>query len=289
MEVSERIIDPDSLAPAEPEMMSVLWSGMTIIWRRAPFTPEAIKMPTTGVGVSFIGDANSHSRKGFGDTNVRRLEPGSVFVFADDDFIWEQNVTPYAGVALGFDETFLKDFAERVDFGGPINLRSSHFHADERMIAITKLMAAEIRSSGLGGAIYQEALVALAGVHLLRNYAGAEEAGRHGSLGLTSVKLKLIGDYVADNLAAAIRLEELADLAGMSAFHFARSFREVTGRPPHRYVVEIRMARARELLTTSSLSVNEIAWRVGYANPSHFSKQFKRAFGITPGRFRSHL
>lgn len=289
MDNSDRIIDLHGLAPTQPEIAPVIWSGMTVIWRRAPSTFEPVRMPLMGVGVSYIGDRRSRSRRGFGEAVERMLEPDSVFVFADDDFYWEENAAPFAGVALGFDQTLLDRFAKRIEFGGPVNLRSAHFRRDDRLIAITKLMAAEIQSSGVGGKLYQDSLVLLAGLHLLREYGGAEGVAREPAAGLTSVKLTLIADYVSDHLGGDIGLEELARLVNMSPFHFARSFREATGRPPYRYVLDQRMARARELLTTTGLAVGEIAWRVGYANSSHFSAQFKRAFGVTPGRFRSRL
>ena len=73
----------------------------------------------------------------------------------------------------------------------------------------------------------------------------------------------------------------------MSAFHFARLFKQSTGVPPHRYLVERRIARAKELLTTDHLSVAEIARAVGFRTASHFATVFHRAAGMTPTAYRS--
>jgi len=75
----------------------------------------------------------------------------------------------------------------------------------------------------------------------------------------------------------------------MSKYHFAKSFRRATGMAPHRYLMDIRVAKARELLVHSDLSIEEIAYRVGYMDRSHFRGQFLSTVGTTPGRYRREL
>ena len=63
-------------------------------------------------------------------------------------------------------------------------------------------------------------------------------------------------------------------------------FHEQTGTSPMRYLTDLRMSRARKLLADSSLTVREIAVRVGYPDPFHFSRSFKNAVGVSPAQFR---
>jgi AraC family transcriptional regulator len=72
-----------------------------------------------------------------------------------------------------------------------------------------------------------------------------------------------------------------------SASHFAHAFRLTTGIAPHRHVLERRIERAKLLLTASQLPVAEIAWRVGFSTPAHFSTAFLRVTGPTPIHFRN--
>ena len=88
-------------------------------------------------------------------------------------------------------------------------------------------------------------------------------------------------------LAESISLEELAKAAGLSPFHFARLFKAATGHPPHDYHIRLRVDRAQELLRTRAREWNlaAIASECGFADQSHFSRQFKRVVGITPGEY----
>jgi AraC-like DNA-binding protein len=83
---------------------------------------------------------------------------------------------------------------------------------------------------------------------------------------------------------ASHTLASLARSAGMSPFHFARVFRELTGTPPHRYLLKVRLARASERLRGGA-SVTETCFATGFANLSHFTRLFRRTFGVSPSRF----
>jgi AraC-like DNA-binding protein len=101
-------------------------------------------------------------------------------------------------------------------------------------------------------------------------------------------KLQRAHEFVRANLARRISLQEIADAAGMSLFHFARGFRQATGRPPHRYVTEQRVCRARALLHDPRWSIGQIARAVGLTH-SHFTAVFVRRMGMTPNKFREVL
>jgi AraC family transcriptional regulator len=81
-------------------------------------------------------------------------------------------------------------------------------------------------------------------------------------------------------------LSALARMGAFSPFHFHRLFREVAGLPPARFLLGLRMARARRLLLHSRLSVTEIGSSVGYASPGTFGTQFGRLTGLSPALFR---
>jgi AraC-like DNA-binding protein len=80
-------------------------------------------------------------------------------------------------------------------------------------------------------------------------------------------------------------LRELARDVGMSPFHFARVFRELTGTPPHRYLVERRVAVAERMLLGGA-SAGDAALATGFVSPSHFTRTFTRLRGRTPSACR---
>jgi AraC family transcriptional regulator len=102
---------------------------------------------------------------------------------------------------------------------------------------------------------------------------------------LTPLVVRRIDRFIDDNLERQVGLSELAVLAGLSRWYFLRVFRETVGTSPHDFVTRRRLARARNLLCTTSRSVMEIAGDIGMTH-SRFSRVFVRRLGVTPTEFR---
>ena len=88
------------------------------------------------------------------------------------------------------------------------------------------------------------------------------------------------------NLDQEMSLENMAEVAIMSPFHLNRVFRQLTGVPPCRFLTALRLAAAKRLLLTSSLSVTEVSLEVGYSSLGTFTRRFTELVGVSPGRFR---
>jgi AraC family transcriptional regulator len=78
-------------------------------------------------------------------------------------------------------------------------------------------------------------------------------------------------------------------LVGLSRFHFCTASRLATGRAPHQWLTELRIARAKEMLADPLLPVTEIGLCVGYLTPSSFAASFRKLVGATPSAFRRQL
>jgi AraC family transcriptional regulator len=98
--------------------------------------------------------------------------------------------------------------------------------------------------------------------------------------------LRRIEAFVEDNLAANIRLDDMAAIAAMSVDHFVRAFREATGSTPHRWLLERRLDRAGALLGDSGEQVSAIARRCGFAGAAHFATAFRSRHGMSPTQYR---
>jgi AraC-like DNA-binding protein len=92
-------------------------------------------------------------------------------------------------------------------------------------------------------------------------------------------------DFIAAHAAARLGLAEIAAVADLTPWHFARAFRRQFGIPPHRFQLCLRIDLARRLLA-DGLSGAEVAHRTGFADQSHFNRWFKRVTGTTPVRRR---
>ena len=91
-------------------------------------------------------------------------------------------------------------------------------------------------------------------------------------------------DYVVANLDAPIDVAALANIAGRSPFHFSRVFARSVGMTPHRWVVQLRLQRAIELVREGRSGLAEIAARTGFADQSHLSRWLRRVHGVSPTR-----
>lgn len=91
-------------------------------------------------------------------------------------------------------------------------------------------------------------------------------------------------DYLQAHYAEAVSLADLADLAEMSAYHLVRSFKKECGLPPHVYLTQVRLQRARQRLARGE-GLAETAAAVGFYDQSALNRHFKRIYGVTPGQF----
>lgn len=132
---------------------------------------------------------------------------------------------------------------------------------------------------------YGEALGVVLGHELIRvNEEPARVRVSRG--GLSGWQRKAVTDFIEANLGEVLRLTDLAQLARLSPFHFARAFKQSFGVPPHRYHVGRRIARAKELLDDGANSVTGIARDLGFAETSSFSATFRRVTGMSPLSYR---
>ncbi|MEM8572133.1 MAG: AraC family transcriptional regulator [Pseudomonadota bacterium] len=95
-----------------------------------------------------------------------------------------------------------------------------------------------------------------------------------------------IAQIMARHALRNLKVEDYAALSGRSLSTFTREFRGIYGMSPKRWLIEARLAHAKELVTGSDLRISEIAFTIGYENASHFIKAFKLRFGETPKRMR---
>lgn len=93
-------------------------------------------------------------------------------------------------------------------------------------------------------------------------------------------------ELMSERLACPPSLEELAELVGLSPFHFARTFRRATGLPPHAWLKQRRIEQARALLRDGCAPLS-VAMQLGFADQSHLSRQFKQTYGVAPGEYRT--
>jgi AraC family transcriptional regulator len=149
-------------------------------------------------------------------------------------------------------------------------------------------LKAEIGSSDPSSRQYVEALSLVLMHELVRLERTASGTAPPLRGGLPTWQQKRVAEFIEEHLAEDISLATLAELAGLSLYHFARAFKLSFGVPPHQYHMARRMDRARSLLLGSAHSVTEIGIQIGFRDTSSFTRAYRKFAGVAPSEYRRH-
>ncbi|MEM6436615.1 MAG: helix-turn-helix domain-containing protein [Cyanobacteria bacterium P01_D01_bin.115] len=159
---------------------------------------------------------------------------------------------------------------------------------DSQIEAIATLLLAELHQECLGNQLYADSLANVLAVHLLRHHATTRPELPIYEGGLPQRQLLQVLDYIDAHLGSEMTLANLAELVGMSQFHFGRLFKQSLGLSPYQYLLQQRVERAKQLLKhTADKSIVEIALECGFNSHSHFGRKFRQLTGITPKAYRT--
>ncbi|MCL6707215.1 AraC family transcriptional regulator [Pseudomonas sp. R2.Fl] len=150
-------------------------------------------------------------------------------------------------------------------------------------------LADELRASREASPVFVKGLVESLTIHLLRHYADKTAAIGRKPAQLPAWKLRKTLEHMDAHLAAPFDLDQLADLCGMSRFHFSRAFHNTMGHSPSRWFILRRVERAKGMLRDTDRQIIEVAMGVGYDSPSHFAKVFRSETGLSPKQYRAEI
>lgn len=224
------------------------------------------------IGVSFSGHDAAVYEVG-GRTRSADIAPGAVFVTGGEPITWMRIAETTEALEI-FPDPALLDTDE---------IREAQATRDGTVLAISSILRRAHTTSDLSD-IAASTLAHRLAEHLQTEYAGTRTGPARGLLDRRTVDR--VADYVEAELHDELTLDQLAAIATLSPFHFARSFKATTGLAPHQYVIARRMDRAKSLLLGTASAVPEVAAAVGLSNLTHFRRMFRRHLGLNPGELR---
>lgn len=166
-------------------------------------------------------------------------------------------------------------------------LRPAIAQSDDRLVRPVHMIEQEMRAPGFASDLLVDGLLRAIRATLLAR--DSDEQRDDQRITLSPAKQRRVQDYVEANLDQPICLKDMAAIAGLSAFHFARVFKSAIGESPYHYIGSRRLARAQLLLTSTEMPLAELALTCGFANQSHFTAAFTRSIGVSPGRYRKEM
>jgi len=249
------------------------WTSCWASHVQARHTHDRVQLSLTTVG------SGSFQIKGRRTDSV----PGALVVIPSGEV---HALSPVKALAWRFDTVYLPDTMCR---GGIVYWDQAQLSARLASDAIAKpeLAARFVR---LHRAITEGTSTLTQEIELLALVSGLDAGSDapsfcSGGLGPSMAALRRVRDYLESCPEEDISLARLAAIANLSPSHLSHTFRFAFGLPPHAYLVQVRVSRARTLLKQGQ-PVCEVAARSGFADQAHLTRHFKRLVGVTPGRYR---
>jgi len=169
------------------------------------------------------------------------------------------------------------------------SLRFESSFDDPLLAEMGYAIAAELETQTSAGRVLADTLASSLAARLLQRYVSRSPAHAKTLVvqeGLDRRRLSRVLEYIAANLEGNLTLDELASIACLSRFHFARSFKVAVGQAPHQYVSAKRLERAKELLIEGDRPLVEIALVLNFSSQANFSRAFRQMTGRAPGQYR---
>ncbi|MBM3531151.1 MAG: helix-turn-helix transcriptional regulator [Alphaproteobacteria bacterium] len=135
---------------------------------------------------------------------------------------------------------------------------------------------------------YAESLGILVSYEMKRVASKQVPVVRHQG-GLTARQMRIVADYIESHLLEQTSVSELAALLDLTRFHFMRAFKQTMGVPPHRFMIQRRIERAKDLLADVDISIGDVAARSGFNSITQLTRAFRRVNGTTPSAFRRNM
>jgi AraC family transcriptional regulator len=166
-----------------------------------------------------------------------------------------------------------------------VELRRTYGVARPQLEHMVRALAAEAERGGPGGGLFVDALATALAVQLVDAFGTRDAVPSKGAPRLGRVALRRVLEQVDARLGVGVPVEELARVAGLSASRFTRAFKASTGESPYQFVMHRRLEEARRALDVRDPDILNVALRFGFSDQAHFTRLFKRRFGLPPGRF----
>lgn len=209
------------------------------------------------------------------------LRRGSAWVVPAGDVISLRVNSTFRYVRMSIDPIYFSRLAGHPD-SSPIQLHRTYGVAKSQIGHLLDALVAEADSGNPGGLAFVEAL-AMGMSRQIALHAGEPQRVQRLRGGLSAAAKRRTLELMDEHYAASLTVDLLAHEVGLSPAHFARAFKETLGQAPHSYLLKLRLEKARRLLDHSDAVLSNVAQRTGFADQAHFTRLFKREFGVTPG------
>ena len=263
------------------------WNGLKV--HRARVLPGRLLETTEfahKIDISLSGNLTVEKFSSCGSRTVRKRDKGNLCITPSGQTIGAFWNKPIDNMGILLEPDFVVQTAIENRFSGNFEFGEIYKSEDILIQQIGLTLLEESENESPAGRLYADSLVQTLTLHLLKNYTSANSIQENFTGGLSGYRLRRVQEFINANLEEDLSLAEIAEVADLSQYHFARSFRKTTGQTPQQYLMQQRIERAKELLAKDDLAIVEISLRTGFKNQSHFTTLFRKFTKLTPKLWR---
>jgi AraC family transcriptional regulator len=282
------------VCPSQRSSAELGWTSMVVRSRTEPAVNDYLLLPSVPdpwlVAVT-AGSRHVEVRSGDRWRSARSV-PGHVAVTSPGNMTeirWRtEGSEPLRTVHMHVEAGVFRRFAMEAADCDPrrIEIVDALAETDPLVGEMGKSLERELMTPSPAGRLLADGAAQVLAAHVLRHYCAFPITATRQNNALSPRKLRRVKDYIEAHMQASVTLDDLAAVAGMSLYHFARSFKQATGETPHGFVTRLKLERAKRLLCETDLDMPRIARALGFSSPGYLASVFRKHIGMTPGVFR---
>lgn len=269
------------------------WSGLTVQLHDWSGSGSAVSPAVDHdiLAMRVTGCARLEQRR-LGTVHSETVVPGNLGLHprgVESRWSWDR---PGAIVLARVPQDILREAAEASLRRSPdwVELQNCFGARDPFVEPVMKLFAHEIQQPAHPAQeLIADSLSCALAFHLVNRFNTRTPIAAPAPAGLKPRALTRVLDYLHNHPSDSITLDQLAAIAAVSRFHFARMFKRSMGASPMAYLERIRLSRATELIQARTLTLSEIAAGIGFADQAHFTRRFRRMMGCSPAAYARSL
>ena len=223
-----------------------------------------------------------------GKNAIEHTQPGSFVIIPPgtrDRLRWEG---PSERLILSVENDTLQQHASQLGANHSLEIRGTWSTLDPGLRRLIVEMGREAHERWPLGTLYADLLALGLKTSLIRNHSNQRIDLPPSQGGLSLAQLKRAMEYISANLGEDLGLNQIADEMNLSPSHFAHEFRRSTGSTPYQYLLQQRLERAKTLLKTTRLPIQNVGALTGFNYPANFVRTFRQRVGQPPDAWRKH-
>jgi len=192
-------------------------------------------------------------------------------------------------IALNVDRGFMDEIAYMIYGKTNVCFKLGNYDFGKELRTLVKSFIEEYSKTLPGRSLVLKSLTTQIAVELLRQIDNNMPSPASSGYRTRKGNIDKAIEYIRDSYDGEYTLEEAARLAHLSPYYFIRAFKYCTGKTPYEYLMDLRIQKAKELLSLRHLSITDACFMCGFNNPSNFATFFKRKMGVTPSEYKKNV